>query len=62
MPYIYADDTALRQTVPKPVIDLDLLKRDLIRISKWAKQWRVTFDESKSKLMHITLKPVQLNL
>ena len=61
-PYLYADDTALKQTVTNPAIDFELLNRDLIRISKWAKQWRVTFNELKSKFMYITLKPVQLNL
>ena len=46
---IFADDTSLMASGTDPAITAAQLNRDLVRISNWAKVWKVTFNGSKSK-------------
>ena len=48
---IFADDTTLLATGKDPFITAQQLNRDLIKISDWAKRWKVSFNANKSKDM-----------
>ncbi len=56
LPYLFADDTSLFCTIdPKsPQIAFDKVNRDLVKLSNWSKQWRVTFNAAKNVYMIIT--------
>ena len=45
---IYADDTTLLASGANPSESADMLNRDLIKISKWAETWKVSFGAEKS--------------
>ena len=46
---IFADDTSLLASGQDPTETSAQLNRDLVRISDWAKAWKVTFNANKSK-------------
>ena len=46
---IFADDTSLFATGTDPAETAEILNRDLVKISAWAKKWKVTFNAGKSK-------------
>ena len=46
---IFADDTSLFASGCDPVETVNQLNRDLIKISSWAKKWKVMFNAKKSK-------------
>ena len=46
---IFADDTSLMATGTDPAQTAAQLNRDSIKISLWAKKWKVTFNGTKSK-------------
>ena len=46
---IFADDTSLFASGCDPVETVNQLNRDLVRISSWAKKWKVMFNAKKSK-------------
>ena len=46
---IFADDTSLLASGQDPTETSAQLNRDLVRISDWAKTWKVTFNANKSK-------------
>jgi hypothetical protein len=51
LPLIYADDTTLVATGSNSSETAEILNRDLSKISRWAKAWKVKFNASKSKDM-----------
>ena len=52
----YADDTSLLITVNDPLSALHIINHDLVILQKWADQWRVTFNPSKTNFMTLSLK------
>ena len=46
---IFADDTSLFVTGSDPAQTTEILNRDLQKIARWAKEWKVTFNASKTK-------------
>ena len=46
---IFADDTSLMAAGNDPAETVEILNRDLIKISSWAKKWKVLFNAKKSK-------------
>ena len=46
---IFADDTSLFATGSDPAETAAQLNRDLVKISEWAKRWKITFNSGKSK-------------
>ena len=46
---LFADDCSLFASGNDPSETAEKLNRDLVRISKWAKLWKVTFNAAKSK-------------
>ena len=64
---IFADDTSLLASGLDPCQTVNQLNRDLVKLSAWALQWKVTFKPSKSKeiifsnkVLHNTI-PLRLN-
>ncbi len=54
-PYLFADDTSLFCPIdPKNLqVAFDSINRDLNTLERWAAQWRVTFNASKTVYMHM---------
>ena len=48
-PHIFADDTTLIATAQDTSDTVDILNRDLKKVSHWAKKWKVTFNAGKTK-------------
>ena len=48
-PKIFADDTSLFSLVLDQLLSLEVLNRDLARITEWARQWRMFFNPDPSK-------------
>ena len=48
-PYLYADDCTLLARGGCTFETTNILNRDLLKITKWALSWKVTFNPSKSK-------------
>ena len=48
-PKVFADDTSLFSIVIDQQLSCDQLNRDLIRISEWAHQWKMSFNPDPSK-------------
>ena len=48
---LFADDTSIFSSSKDPAETAEILNRDLARIEKWAKDWKVTFNPGKSKDM-----------
>ena len=46
---LFADDTCLFFSGDDPALTAEVLNRDLLKISSWAKTWKVQFNSSKSK-------------
>ena len=46
---IFADDTSLMAIGDDPAETVEMLNRDLVKISLWAKKWKVLFNAKKSK-------------
>ena len=46
---MFADDTCLFASDSDPALTAKVLNRDLEKISAWAKNWKVIFNERKSK-------------
>ena len=53
---LFADDTTLLASGNDPSETSAQINRDLIKISEWAKKWKVTFDAKKSKEMIFSKK------
>ena len=53
---IFADDTSLMAAGNDPAETVEILNRDLIKISSWAKKWKVLFNAKKSKDMIFSKK------
>ena len=41
---LFADDTSHFSTVYNPLLSAEIMKKDLIKISKWANQWKMSFN------------------
>ncbi len=54
--FIFADDTSLMRKITNVDSDFDILNQDLLALSEWADQWRVTFNASKTEYMIFSLK------
>jgi hypothetical protein len=52
---LYADDCVLYKEV-KTVNDAEMLQEDLNKINLWAKQWKMSFNVDKCRVMHISKK------
>ena len=50
-PMIFADDTTLIASGPNAGSTSSILNRDLVKITAWAKKWKVEFNAGKSKDM-----------
>ena len=57
---LFADDTSLLAVGKDPAETTSILNRDLSKIESWAKIWKVTFSNKKSKAL-IFSKKVLLN-
>ena len=64
----YADDTTLLHKFTNPIIACQTINNQLSNLSKWADQWRVTFNPQKTHFMLFTkktkrptLQPIFLN-
>ena len=53
---LFADDTSLYVIVDDPVVTADCLNNDLLRISTWAKKWKVSFNPNKTKSIQFSRK------
>ena len=58
----YADDTTLLYRFDNPVTACATINTQLQRLSKWADQWRVTFNSTKTHYMVFTNKHSRPNL
>ena len=47
---IFADDTSLFASGLDPVETVNQLNRDLVKISAWAKKWKVLFNAKKKEI------------
>ena len=56
---VFADDTSLMAVGNDPAETVEQLNRDLVKISAWAKKWKVIFNAKKSK--DIIFSKKQLN-
>ena len=61
---LFADDTSLVLPSIDLNTDLDILQNDLDKILQWAKQWAVTFNSSKTKVLQVSRRntPTNINL
>ena len=41
---LFPDDTSLFSTAYNPLLSAVIMNKDLIKISKWANQWKMSFD------------------
>ena len=57
-PHIFADDTTLIATGSDTIETVNLLNRDLEKVSAWAKKWKVTFNAGKTKDLIFTKKAI----
>ena len=46
---LFADDTSLFPTVYNPLLSAEIMNKDLIKISKWAFQWKISFNLDVTK-------------
>ena len=46
---LFANDTSLFSTVYNPLLSRDIMNKDLIKISKWANQWKMSFNPDITK-------------
>ncbi len=53
---LYADDTVLYTVVDNQKQSADEWNSNLVQVDKWAKQWLVKFNPTKTKLMNMSLK------
>ena len=58
---LFADDTCCFATGNDPAETALILNRDLLKISDWAKKWKVTFNPGKSKDMIFSQRKVLSN-
>jgi hypothetical protein len=54
--FLFADDTSLLETISNTQISFLKINRDLDRLSRWAGQWLVEFNEGKSVYMILSRK------
>ena len=46
---LFADDTSLFSTVYNLLLSAEIMNKDLIKISKWAYQWKMSFNPDITK-------------
>ena len=46
---LFADDTSLFCTVYNPLLSAEIMNKNLIKISKWANQWKIEFNPDVTK-------------
>ena len=46
---LFADDTSPFSTVYNPLLSAEIMNKDLIKISKWAYQWKMSFNSDITK-------------
>jgi hypothetical protein len=51
---LFADDTALMNIIDQLIESYDETNRDLVTLAKWADQWLVTYNASKTVSLHIS--------
>ena len=56
---LFADDTSLFSVVENPLSAAEILNSDLEKITKWAKDWLVTFNPIKTEAMLLSRKLLQ---
>ena len=56
LPFIYADDTMLLETIENTDVSASHLNSDLLEISEWSDKWLVTMNPSKFRCMVFSLK------
>jgi len=49
---LFADDAKIFKTI-KSQDDVDMLRRDMLKIERWSEKWLLTFNEEKCATMHI---------
>ena len=50
--FMYADDAKVAREV-STVSDCDNIQADLDRLQNWSKNWQMTFNSKKCKVMHL---------
>ena len=50
---LFADDTSMSLGLTNPDTRTEILTCDLVKISDWAKLWKVKFNEEKTELVNI---------
>ena len=50
--FMYADDAKVAREV-STVSDCDNIQADMDRLQKWSKNWQMTFNSKKCKVMHL---------
>ena len=53
---LFADDTALYVLIDDHQVAADILNYSLEQVDRWAQQWLVNFNPTKTKLMNLSLK------
>ena len=47
---LFADDKSLFSTIYNPLLSAEIMNKDLVKISKWAYQWKMSFNPDITKL------------
>ena len=58
---LFADDTTIFIEVEDPTLAAEALNKNLSEISKWAKQWLITFSPPKTESMLVSLRTSDIN-
>jgi len=53
---LFADDTSIYLSLDNPQDRTDILNSDLTKITIWAKKWKISFSEPKTKLLNFSNK------
>jgi len=54
--YLFADDSTISKTYDNAILAEQCLNNDLISIEKWARQWMVDFNVSKTTFVNFSIK------
>ena len=57
---LFADDSKIYRKISN-LIDRELLQKDLDKLRDWSQKWLLEFNESKCKVMHISVRNTNPN-
>ena len=52
---LFADDSKIYRRIINQ-LDRDILQEDLVKLQEWSRKWLLEFNESKCKVMHISIR------